>query len=335
MNNNSKIKNSICLIIPYFGKFPNYFDYFLISCVNNPTINWLIITDNGLESPSENIKVINMTFDDFIGIIKSKFDFEICLDSPYKLCDFKPAYGYILEDYISEFEFWGHCDTDMIFGDIRKFITDKTLSRHDKILRHGHLSMYRNTPEVNRWFMTLNQSNADFTYDKIFKSKLSLAFDEFGGKYKYGGIIKMIENAGINMYSSVDFDDIRYSQYSFYSLRPIENTTYSLKDISKMPSYYNYHNKRLYRHILTPKGENVSESLYVHFQKRKMSINSACNTDEFIMVPNEFISSETPEDIVWYKSRYKHFYLPYYMIRYKNLKRKIKYFCSTCFRRPD
>lgn len=36
----------ICLIIPYFGEFKNYFQLFLNSCANNPTINWLIFTDS-------------------------------------------------------------------------------------------------------------------------------------------------------------------------------------------------------------------------------------------------------------------------------------------------
>ena len=36
---------SICLIIPYFGKFKNYFPLFLKSCSYNPTVDWLVFTD--------------------------------------------------------------------------------------------------------------------------------------------------------------------------------------------------------------------------------------------------------------------------------------------------
>lgn len=32
-------------IVPYFGKFPNYFQLILNSCEKNSDFNWLIITD--------------------------------------------------------------------------------------------------------------------------------------------------------------------------------------------------------------------------------------------------------------------------------------------------
>ena len=38
--------SSILLIIPYFGKFKNYFQLFLESCRVNSSINWLILTDD-------------------------------------------------------------------------------------------------------------------------------------------------------------------------------------------------------------------------------------------------------------------------------------------------
>ena len=37
---------SIAFVIPYFGKFPNYFSLWLQSCRNNPTIDWLLFTDS-------------------------------------------------------------------------------------------------------------------------------------------------------------------------------------------------------------------------------------------------------------------------------------------------
>lgn len=35
----------IIIILPYFGKFSNYFNLFLKSCEKNHTIDWLVITD--------------------------------------------------------------------------------------------------------------------------------------------------------------------------------------------------------------------------------------------------------------------------------------------------
>ena len=36
----------IVMILPYFGKLPNYFDLWLQSAEKNSTIDWLIYTDD-------------------------------------------------------------------------------------------------------------------------------------------------------------------------------------------------------------------------------------------------------------------------------------------------
>ena len=105
------------LIIPYFGKFNSYFHLFLHSCRNNPDFDWLIFTDDrrNFEYP-DNITVKYTTFDKIKLYIQRKFKFKIALDQPYKLCDYKIAYGDIFSEFISGYEFWGFCDTDVIFG---------------------------------------------------------------------------------------------------------------------------------------------------------------------------------------------------------------------------
>ena len=129
-----KSKYSICLIIPYFGKFKNYFPLFLESCRYNPSIDWLVFTDIKEEYLwPDNVKKITMSFEQFAGLVQNNFEYNIALDRPYKLCDFKPAYGEILRDYLRRYDFWGHCDCDLIFGNIRKFITDEVLENHAKI----------------------------------------------------------------------------------------------------------------------------------------------------------------------------------------------------------
>ena len=56
---------SICYIVPYFGKLPSGFQLWLMSCKMNPTIDWLIFTDDKTEYDyPENVKVNYCTFDD-------------------------------------------------------------------------------------------------------------------------------------------------------------------------------------------------------------------------------------------------------------------------------
>ena len=113
----------IAVIIPYFGKFPNYFELFLKSCKMNPTIDWIIFTDSkeNYHYPA-NVRRIETTFEELKSRFQKKFDFKIALDSPYKLCDYKVMTGYLFEDYLEGYDYWGYSDVDMLFGDIRKFL---------------------------------------------------------------------------------------------------------------------------------------------------------------------------------------------------------------------
>ncbi len=99
----------------------------------NPDFNWLLLTDDrqAFEYPG-NVQVKYILLQDVAKLADSKFGFHVKLDEAYKLCDFKPAYGYIFEEYIKEYEFWGHCDIDIILGKISHFLTREILDRYDK-----------------------------------------------------------------------------------------------------------------------------------------------------------------------------------------------------------
>ena len=110
-----------CFIIPYYGKFPDYFPLFLHTCRWNEDFDWLFVTDidfNG-DCP-DNVHWLRMSFDELKGLVQSKFDFKISLERIYKLCDFKPTYGYVFEEYLKDYKCWGHCDIDTIMGKINQ-----------------------------------------------------------------------------------------------------------------------------------------------------------------------------------------------------------------------
>ena len=83
-----------------------------------------------------------ITFEKLKLIIQNKFDFDIALKAPYKLCDYKPAYGYLFQEYLEGYEYWGYCDVDMIFGNLKRFLPDNVIGEYDKIGHLGHLSLY-------------------------------------------------------------------------------------------------------------------------------------------------------------------------------------------------
>jgi hypothetical protein len=87
-------KLRVAYIVPYFGKFPKYFPIWLKSCEMNPTIDWLIFTDDKTSYQYPNsVKVQYISFDKLKSRIQKLFDFEIGLETPYRLCDFRVAFG--------------------------------------------------------------------------------------------------------------------------------------------------------------------------------------------------------------------------------------------------
>jgi hypothetical protein len=143
-------EKKIGFVVPYFGNLPDYFQVWLDSCKDNPTIDWLLFTNDKsqYEYPS-NVKVQYTTFEDIQVLIKRNYEFDVKIESPYKLCDYKIAYGEIFKEYLVNYDFWGYCDVDLIWGDIRKFYTNELLDEYDKIGNQGHATIYRNDIEVN------------------------------------------------------------------------------------------------------------------------------------------------------------------------------------------
>lgn len=186
-------------ILPYFGEFKNYFQLFLDSCGYNVGFNWLIITDSkGNFVYPKNVRVLEMDFDCLKRKIQSKFDFPISLKTPYKLCDYKPTYGYVFEEYIQDFQYWGHCDCDLIFGDLDSGLDNLLAEGYDKIFAAGHLTVYRNTEENNRRFMLPFLDNG-----AIYRSALSrdeiFAFDEM---YYAANVHMIFKQYGFSVYEN-------------------------------------------------------------------------------------------------------------------------------------
>lgn len=142
-----------CFIIPYFGKLPNYFQLFLNSCAPNKKFDWLIITnDNRGFSYPKNVKKIFMEWNEFKRFAQKKFKEKLALEYPKKLCDFKPTQGYLFEDLIGQYSYWGYCDIDTIMGNLDEQLPLSFLNKYDKIFSLGHMVLFKNSFEINRVF---------------------------------------------------------------------------------------------------------------------------------------------------------------------------------------
>lgn len=170
---------TIAIITCWYGPYPWYFSYFIRSCKNNPTVDFIIVTENQELIPDkpDNVKIIYKPFDKLRADFSEKLGFPVNLEFSYKLCDFKPAYGYLFPELIENYDFWGMGDIDIIYGDIRAFMTDEILDTYDIInSRHDFISgtfcLFRNNEYIN----TLFKQSKD--YKLIFSSSAYGGFDE-------------------------------------------------------------------------------------------------------------------------------------------------------------
>ena len=268
---------SIVIIIPYFGLFPKQFMFWLQSAYNNPSVNFLLFTDNEIESKS-NIKVVKITFVEFRNIIQSKFDFEIALTSPYKICDYRGAFGFVFSDYLEGYDFWGFGDLDLVYGDIRHFLTDEILSKFKVILGYGHLTLYKNDEDCNHFFETRMDG---FQYFKdVFKNPRNSLFDEF----LRGGLSDMWKFKHPNLiWDYKPFDDI---------LIPLVRFNFKSVFSPEIPDrmIFEYSEKKLFRIYLNQFNQLVKEqTLYAHFQLRKFMRVRTDNTEKYLIIPNSYI----------------------------------------------
>ena len=169
----------ICLIVVYLGSLPHWMNLFLKSCEMNPSVNWLIFTDGKIPKPCpKNVRFVKFDMNDFNRLATKKIGIDVKITRKYKLCDFKPAYGLIFEDYLKDYDFWGCTDLDIVYGQIRHFIDDKLMEKYEIITSKkylvGHFTLYKNVQKVNQIF----KKHKD--YMKVFQGNRNYIFDEQG-----------------------------------------------------------------------------------------------------------------------------------------------------------
>lgn len=169
---------SIIKIIPYFGQWPDWFELYIESCKHNPDIHWLFYTDcDEPDNQSTNVSYKYMSFDEYKRFVSERLSINFNPSSPYKLCDLKPALGFIHEEDIQDYEFFAIGDIDIIYGQIRRFITDALLEKYDVIGTHnrrlsGHFAIFRNTEMFRQAFRKIPD------WQKLMEKNEHLGLDE-------------------------------------------------------------------------------------------------------------------------------------------------------------
>lgn len=287
----------ICIINTWIGVFPDNFPIWFESASMNPTIDFYIVTDqNTNRYHASNITFINMSLKGIKSKLEEKTGIRITLKTAYKLCDYKPLWSVLIGDKLADYDFWGHCDLDVVFGDIRRFITDELLEQYDRVFDCGYLIIYRNNEEMNELYRISNdKDNMAYPFKCVARTNWACYFDEYMGmsilvwKYKRPLIDQLTEK----YIQDFDWKRLEFKSY-----------------ITGKTFIFHWKNGKLYRIGVDEDGRIVGEEhpnyqcneiLLVHIQKRKMNIsldmNSKADLNDYWIYPNCYTKERPTEPL--------------------------------------
>ena len=152
---------NLVVIMPWYGGVPSYFKFYLNS-LNNVAFDTLLVSDcnfERLELPS-NVRLVQMSMDEFRELASSKLGVEVKIDKPYKMCDFRPMFGLIFEDYLDGYRYWGYGDADLIYGaKLDEYVSMIVLGDYDVASMHrqylsGPFAIIKNDKKGKALFMS-------------------------------------------------------------------------------------------------------------------------------------------------------------------------------------
>lgn len=285
---------SIILFIPYFGKLPKFYNVWKVTAFHNPTIHFVLFTDDRSVQSENNIQVVHMTWKELVNSIQAHFPFQVALKAPYKICDFRPGFAEIFPSFIEGFDFWGYCDIDLLYGDIRAFITEEVLEKHDRVFYNGHISLYRNCEKMNSLYRYQETEYPAVNYEECYSLRRAFYFDEFGGMYTKC----LCNNISVFEDLSIRRDPIIGEEKFYWE---------SVDDSTQFVIFWE--KGKLYS---IQRGEK-KELIYAHFFRRKFVVPEIPeNVESIVIAPCEvrFNSQVTEQDFVkteqaGYRKRYR------------------------------
>lgn len=261
----------IAMLIPYFGKIPDYFDLWLRTAEYNHNWDFFLYTDLAFPVESgSNVKVKYMTFAQLQSRIRERLGSDCVIGDPYKLCDYKPAYGVLFQEDLVGYDFWGFCDIDVLLGDLDDYVTDELLACNDKLFDLGHFCLMRNSPKMNELYRQEYPCVLPCSY--AFRTNYICHFDE-NGTIAYAPEY----DSSLRLYTEYSFFDVPFNSYPM------------LYDHTEV--YVRWQNGKL--ELCLPCGQAVRSVMYVHLQKRTMHRTGPVDSSTIIAY-RDFFLKEPP-----------------------------------------
>jgi len=261
---------SIRLVVPYFGARPPYLPLVVRSMAHNPDVHWLLVTDEPVPGAPPNVSVQLCGFAELVARFQRHFDFPIALRSPYKLCDFRPAFGEVFAAELTGYDFWGHCDLDVLFGRIRDHLPPEAFDA-DKVLIQGNFSLYRNTAEAAGWF---RHEVDGISYREVMATPAARYFDEMAGMQH------VLRDLGVRYWQQDVIFDLSFRRYRTRAELPA----------GRDPRRYAWEQGEVCEYRLDGADILRRTALLVHLQKRTMRApaGDVLTADRYWINPNGF-----------------------------------------------
>lgn len=128
-------------IIPWFGKYPRWLDQWVA--------NMELLKPKGYEY------LIISNLELFKNRIRKKLKIEPIIErGTGKPWDYRALLGYLFEEELRGYEYWGHTDFDCVYGNVEKFEPEgyEIWSNHNTYVC-GPWTIYRNIPKINNLFL--------------------------------------------------------------------------------------------------------------------------------------------------------------------------------------
>jgi hypothetical protein len=263
---------SVNILLIYVGRLPSYFHLFLRSCASNPGFNWTLATTDPVEFDlPANVRRVDFKFDDFKERIVEKLGIIPDLRRPYKICDFRPAFGCLFPEWFSGYDFWGHCDADVVFGDLERFFPAKVFEGHKKIQMRGALSFFRNDADGNSLFRL---PHPFIKYGEVFSDHRYCGFDEWEGLHK------ILKFNGLDYFLSNDLAEIQVSRYDLV-------LSHRMNHVKQL---FTWEDGRILRTGWID-GQGIhDEYAYIHLQKRPIDHIDVKGGGNFAFLPRAIVS---------------------------------------------
>jgi hypothetical protein len=291
------MRNKAIIITCYIGKLPEWIDLWIKSCGNNPEFDFLLCTNQVLNNNiPPNMKVLKTDLEELKLRFSNVLGFECNLEYAYKICDYKVIYGLAFKDITEKYDFWGHCDVDMIFGKLSNFVDDAILDKYDRVFEVGHLSLYRNTEKMNNLY---KEPYGIYSHKQVYTERKYYGFDEHTGMTLICNIMK------IPTYNKVVCADIN-PHYRMFVCMDEDSTKGNMTVGNDAHQVFGCEDGAAYRYYIDKDGlVNRQEVSYIHFMRKNPKVLVDSDTSKYIITNERIVAiDKITKDVILSNDNY-------------------------------